>query len=220
MRWNKHVLICGMRANKHPFCHRYGSKSRLPATQIYIYKCWRWGIFEVEVTVVLWWKMWKYVRNKSKTKTWTFISIFNRFQTRWFEWVTDVPMPSSNKSIQPKLGVNNTLIHDFGLVYPDSSWLDVSFRSTHLLLASSGSYMLWILAVGTLSRYHTGAGKTENIPHFHCFFRPCYWIVTNKLWRFHQIYIKCFTMSYQKLLWEFINVVTEVLNMAYLVQAA
>jgi hypothetical protein len=149
------------------------------------------GVFEVEVTVVLRWKMWKYVRNKSKIKTWTFISIFDRFQTRWFEWVTDVPMPSSNKSFQPKLGANNTLIRDFGLVYPHSSWLDASFRSTHLLLASSGSYMQKILAVGTLLRYHTGAGKTENIPlshknwqnnyHFHCFFRPCYWIVTKKL---------------------------------------
>ena len=140
------------------------------------------GIFEVEVTVVLWWKMWKYVRNKSKIKTWTFISIFDRLQTRWFEWVTDVPMPSSNKPFQPNLGVNNTLIHDFGLVYPHRSWLDVNFRSTYLLLAPSGSYMQKILATWRLLRYHTGAGKTENISlshknrqnnyHFHCFFKP------------------------------------------------
>ena len=137
---SKHVSISGMRMNKHPCRRRHGSKSRLPATRIYI-KMLKLGIYEVEVTVVLWWKMWKCVFNKSKIRTWTFISIFERLQTRWLEWVTDVPMSSSNKSFQPNEGVNNTLIYEFGLVYPHSSSLDASFRSTHSLLAPSRSCM-------------------------------------------------------------------------------
>ena len=118
MNRNKHGSISGMRANKYPYRRRHGSKSYLPATRIYTYKCWRVRFWSWSYSCIMM-KIWKYVHtsNKSKIKTWTFISIYDHLQTRWFEWVTDVDMASSNKSFQPNWGVNRTLIHDFGPVY-------------------------------------------------------------------------------------------------------